>query len=827
MDDDPEFLQEAKISLEMEEPLLRVDTVDSAEKSLEMIKQNPYHAIVSDFEMTGMNGLDLLKTLRKQEINIPFILFTDGGEGEDILGALTLGANRFLQKGDPPDIPYTTLTHVIVQEVEHYQEAKRVKSLLSLLNAIRKVNQRINRASSLKDLLQEASELLLEIKGCVDVSMAFLDERGKIEPVVHSGALKQKKWRIRPDGVGKAPTCVKEVIASKSVKVIESTKDYCDDCEHARCPSQYMLVEVPILRRDVVMGVLLLHFVRSHKLSSVQLDLLQQIAKDLGFARTKFKANKARALGVAQAKLQAEKTILKKEERFRKLFEGSPDAILLMNSEGIITEVNERACQISGYEREELVGSYFLDLLGSTEESKEKLEKHFKRRRKNKEPVPSSYTIDFKRKDGVKRYLEIKAAPLKEHGIFAGIIGIARDITQRKKAEEKLEVLYTWAQLLNKAETMDEVFKHTLDAIEQIFTFQCATVALKKGNQLTVEKYRGPTSLRPKEKLPLDGESSLVGVAKKGRSLLIKDRTSTEYPLPFPIKSEVTVPIQIESKILGVLDVKSRERNTFDEREKRLLEQLVSHIAVAIRKIIEKEQRVSLQRLDELRNRFIAMTAHEFGTPLTSIKADLEMLSRGYYGELSQEQEEKIKRTLESVGQLNRLIKDFRQITKLRTEKISLERRDHRLVDTVEKALERFSGVFPQEGIMVKKHIPQPLSAEFDEDRIVQVIQNIVKNAIDFTEDTIWIKGGETTDTVWLSVEDNGVGIPEEEQDKIFEPFYGKKQKQSQKKRCFGGSGLGLYVCKRIVNAHKGELWVDSSLGEGATFTITLPKRME
>ncbi|NIQ05224.1 MAG: ATP-binding protein [Candidatus Korarchaeota archaeon] len=143
----------------------------------------------------------------------------------------------------------------------------------------------------------------------------------------------------------------------------------------------------------------------------------------------------------------------------------------------------------------------------------------------------------------------------------------------------------------------------------------------------------------------------------------------------------------------------------------------------------------------------------------------------------------------------------------------------------MKKALKQYKYTSDVEEITIIKKIEQPLTAVYDEDRMIQVFHNLIDNALDYTKDTIWIQGRAHDEHIEISVRDNGPGIPEDEQDKIFQPFYRvEEEARSRVDRRFGGTGLGLNICRQIVEAHGGEIHVDSTLGEGSTFTVTLPK---
>lgn len=414
-----------------------------------------------------------------------------------------------------------------------------------------------------------------------------------------------------------------------------------------------------------------------------------------------------------------------------------------------------------------------------------------------------------------------------EEGGITHYQGIVLDITKRKKLEEKLEYLHKWAQLLNQVDNMDDIFKHTLDAMEQTLGFKYAAVQLIEENKLKIKATRGFEQLPEEIKLlPLDGKGVTVKVANTGKSIRHNDVTSSqEYLSVAPnMKSELAVPIRRNDTIIGVLNVEHEEVNAFDQKDQQLLETLASHVAVAIKELQEKKKRVSLQRLEELRNQFLTMAAHEIKTPLTPIKSKLEMLQRGYQGTLKNDQKRKIESILNSVDRLSRLVDDFRKITNLRTEYITLEKDEERLAATIEEATAKYEDIFEVENITVIKDIPTSIAAVYDKDRIIQMFRNLVENAIDYTKDKIWIKAWENEEQVTVSIRDNGPGIPEEKQEDVFKPFNRVEEDRSRNARSFGGSGLGLHICKQIVEAHGGSIQVDTKQEEGCTFTVRLPK---
>ncbi|NIQ05725.1 MAG: GAF domain-containing protein, partial [Candidatus Korarchaeota archaeon] len=374
----------------------------------------------------------------------------------------------------------------------------------------------------------------------------------------------------------------------------------------------------------------------------------------------------------------------------------------------------------------------------------------------------------------------------------------------------------------------DHVCKNALSAVKIVPKFEFASVALVKNGVLKIKESTGFSSFPEKlRELPLDGPGLSVKAVNRRKTILVHDaHKHPDYFSSYPaVKSELAVPIKTKKEVLGVINVQSSKRNAFNQRDKRILEVLSSYVTVAIKKVQEREKFVSLRRLDDLRDQFLAMAAHEINTPLTIIKAKAELLKKKWYDERTREEEREVNKLLESVDRLARIVEDFRRISKLRTGQIKLEKSQCCLSSSVNKVLECYEESIKDKGIKLEKDVKASLSAIYDEDRIVQVIQNLLENAIDYTEDTIWVEGWEENGRLCLSVRDDGPGIPEEEQERIFDPFYRVEKERYREDRLFGGTGLGLTICKRIMDAHGGEIQVSSTLGEGTTFTIWLPKR--
>ena len=278
---------------------------------------------------------------------------------------------------------------------------------------------------------------------------------------------------------------------------------------------------------------------------------------------------------------QMEEALRESEEKYRKQFEEAMDAIFLADAEtGIIIDCNNAASELLGREKSELIGKH-QRILHPSREIEGKFSKTFKKHLKEKEGQVLETQVITKKGETID--VAIKANVFQVRGKRL-IQGIFRDITKRKHFEERLSALNTYSRNLNTAESMKEIYRLTLDAMEKTLGFENASFMVVDENVLCVSDQRGYPEIFSL-KLPLKEKKGLtVKVAKTGRPVLVPDiRKERDYVEGMPnIRSELAVPIKIGDKILGVLNVENKRLNAFDEKDQKLLEILASHAATAI-----------------------------------------------------------------------------------------------------------------------------------------------------------------------------------------------------------------------------------------------------
>ncbi len=229
-----------------------------------------------------------------------------------------------------------------------------------------------------------------------------------------------------------------------------------------------------------------------------------------------------------------------------------------------------------------------------------------------------------------------------------------------------------------------------------------------------------------------------------------------------------------------------------------------------------------LSELSQLKANFIANISHELRTPLTHIKGYLDLLSDGGLGPLTPSQEEAINVLMRAEVRLEKLIEDLIQFSLAARGDLSLEVKEVQINHLIRAKVERARPHAESKHIALSAVVPQRLPAvRADEEKIGWVIDQLLDNAIKFTQPggKVAVKASLDSGTVTVAVMDSGIGIPQEHLDEIFEAFH---QLDGNATRRYSGTGLGLAMVRRIVDAHGAQIQVDSAPGKGSRFQFSL-----
>jgi PAS domain S-box-containing protein len=246
------------------------------------------------------------------------------------------------------------------------------------------------------------------------------------------------------------------------------------------------------------------------------------------------------------------------------------------------------------------------------------------------------------------------------------------------------------------------------------------------------------------------------------------------------------------------------------------------HLARDITEKKRYEQR--LKELDQMKSAFVSNVSHELRTPLTAIKASADNMLDRLLGDLNEKQTGYLTRIKSNTDRLARLINDLLDLSTIEAGKINLRLMNLPLVALVKEAAESLRPVATEKLIQLKVVSADPKAIAWaDRDKVIQVLMNLIGNALKFTPPHGTVTVGVTkNDAAWMqiSVTDSGPGIPAEEVSNVFGRFYQIDRAGKQKTQ---GTGLGLAISKALVEMHGGKIWVESEVGKGSVFYFTLP----
>ncbi len=416
---------------------------------------------------------------------------------------------------------------------------------------------------------------------------------------------------------------------------------------------------------------------------------------------------------------------------------------------------------------------------------------------------------------------------------------IQRELTERRRAEEALRrrneelvARNAIAVTLSQSFDLDSLLHATLDTVLEVIDLDVGWIQLlnEDDHSLSLVAHRGFTPDMVREIARIRSGEGITGhVAQSGQRVVLNEAGQDPRLVSQAARSEgvyalAAVPIMTKDKVTGVLGVLSRAPRQLSSRAIELLTAVGHQIGLAIENVRLARQASEieiLREVDRLRGELLANISHELKTPLGLIKVfcgslleeDVEFdraTQREFLSNVQQETE-KLEDLVNNLLDLSRIQDGRLRVDKCPTDLAQLARE-------IMQAMEFQSGQHP----FVCDFAPDPLEAMVDPNGFAQVLRNLLSNAIKYSPagGTIIVQGRAADGCSVIRVSDQGIGIPAEELDKIFERFY---RVENEVTRAVRGAGLGLAVCRGIVEAHGGRIWAESAPGLGSTLCVTLP----
>ncbi len=471
----------------------------------------------------------------------------------------------------------------------------------------------------------------------------------------------------------------------------------------------------------------------------------------------------------------------------RGLIDVSQDGLMMVDRTLVIRDVNDGMCRISGYSREELIGSefpnYFLEPKRSAEGMILTLDKG----------EITQYELTMRTKKGEHRRVAINTTIFRDQGAVQGIFASARDITEQSHLQSLLAEERRYSRGLIEASVDGLITINEALRITNVNTVMCRMAG------------------RPRNHLigsPFNDYFIEHDRATEGMDLAFRKGSLANYVLTLRAANGNQIPVSFNA-------------TTFHDTTGRLLGILAS--ARDITDQIKYEQ--SLQEANRMKSEFLANMSHELRTPLNAIIGFSQLLVQGKVGELTPKQHEYINDVLTSGNHLLNLINDILDLAKVEAGKMALTVESFNVTTVLEQARTIVKEAARAKNITVELAIdPQIETLTLDRQKFVQILYNLLSNAIKFTESgQVRVSVTPQDDRFFqLRVQDTGMGIKDDDLKKLFTPF---EQLDSSVARKHQGTGLGLALCKKFAELHGGSIRVESEFGKGSTFIVVLPRR--
>ncbi|WP_165360734.1 ATP-binding protein [Candidatus Chloroploca sp. Khr17] len=411
---------------------------------------------------------------------------------------------------------------------------------------------------------------------------------------------------------------------------------------------------------------------------------------------------------------------------------------------------------------------------------------------------------------------------------------LARERIARQMAEQavrRVERLQVITSALSEAVTSLDVASVVVEEVRQILEAQQVTMYIRRADGSALDVLQSTSTSSSDEPvpltLPLDSAHPLGEILQTALPVFLvsqadrqaRYQSATLLPLAVDAHGLALLPLEIEGEVMGVCMVSFAEPRQFPQDERAFL----WAIAVQCAQALQRARLYStMQEAIAMRDHFIAVASHDLRTPLTVMLGQAQLLERRMQqAQLGEAFTRPIQAIVQQNLRLNRMLTALLDLSRIQTGQLVIERDWFDLRRLVERIVAEVSPTLSRHTLKLVA-APDPLPIFADELRIEEVIQNIISNAVKYSPagGPVTIVLQQTPEHICLNITDQGIGIPLEAQQHLFEQFYRAANAQHSS---FSGLGIGLYIVREIVQQHGGLITCTSHEGQGTTFTICLP----
>ncbi|MEM9774873.1 MAG: ATP-binding protein [Chloroflexota bacterium] len=541
------------------------------------------------------------------------------------------------------------------------------------------------------------------------------------------------------------------------------------------------------------------------------------------------------------------------------MFETMGDGMCTLDKDGRLILMNPQVKKLLGWSQNEVYGEFLLDAIYPINSGPLSPTQNLFIKLQNTGEIDVPEAI-FRTKSGHILNVSFSLSAIQHRGQFAGAVLVFRDISSILHTQAELSHQLDQTLLLNRVIGALTSSLEINKILETLCRELCSFLVLPHAAFALVEKPSntmkivaefiaddGPPTLG--KIIRLQDQRIRESVFNSHTPLFLSGQTDDEnitlreFDLSRGTVSLMIIPLQVRGEVVGTLGLNAVTPRHFDEVEIDLVQNIAAVAGRALenavlyrdlqRELKHKEafqQELELAK-DEAENantfksQLLAKVSHELRTPLASILGFSEMLDIGVYGKMPTDQLEVIRQIIRSTEYLVMLVNDLLDISRLEAGKLNLVQAEfsvHDLIDRIERDMRR---VAVKKGLNLRIFLDQELPKTIfgDIDRVHQVLNNLIENAIKYTEEgQVEVHLRHCGNDAWsIIVRDTGIGIPYEMQEKIFDHF--QQANLANYQQALNGFGLGLAIVKQLIQLMDGEIKLESAPGQGSMFNITLP----
>ncbi len=593
-------------------------------------------------------------------------------------------------------------------------------------------------------------------------------------------------------------------------------------------PNTKAEVAIPILLEDEVLGVFDVQADQVNYFTEADLSVYRTLARLVSTA-----LQNARLFEQHQ---QAQAALSASIARIRTTLDVLRDAVLTSSLTGVVEDANRAALEMLQLDREELLsGHNVLEFIDP--EDRARAAAVFTEALSKERSAPIEAKIH--RRDGSTLLVEISAAMMSgAEGEGEGFITTLHDITDLKRRERQLQISADISRAITAIEDVQELLRVVPILVKEKMGFHHIQIYFYDEAQNVLRPAAGYGEISRQiiasgKVISMEDEDNPVVRAARTHEIVFVEDLDQEPEFDLreflpEAKAQAIIPLISGDHLLGVSRLFQSRPFGFHHDDVMLFRSLSTQIATALSRAryVEELQETArrLQELDRLKSEFLANMSHELRTPLNSVIGYAEMILMGVDGELNDDMREDVQAIYENGQHLLSMINDILDLAKIEAGRMSLDIHPLDLRPIMEDIASSAEGLLQKQGSSVKLEVVVednlPL-VPADPLRLHQILNNLVSNAVKFTEEGhIRVHARREGQWAVISVEDTGVGIPEEAREIIFEKF---RQADGSYTRKAQGTGLGLAITRSLVEMHGGTLTLESEVGKGSTFTIHLP----